>query len=406
MGKVVLKIQKHSAVAKNGVATTSVYDVSGTVNMTIPSARGEVYSGEPTRTKNPRFAVENNVATLTSPQTEADAASDKKIAIINPVGFDGTSVQVHAVVKKDGTNSYGPASFQVVNQGSGYSTQPIIKVKDKDDAWQTLTVGMGTGVFVDSDFDRLLLYENGRAVNHNELEFSNLDNEFFRDSNDPGDDNSPNLVDFKAIFLDADARKDIVSIKPMNIYNHNLKLSDLGITQMVTLGATSKALDMVREQEKQIKHINESAAQLVETTNLTFQGKTYETLEGVNGAIEEKAIADHVDSLDTFQTNYQVDLGKRFNISTRGAPVDAVWQTAMLLISGYAKRMGTRFVAGGPNMQRLTSWLADPKQGSTTPSRSRFPSAPSVSRVSQGYLSPKGVADRNSRRARVHKKCC
>lgn len=372
MGKVVLKIQKHSAVAKNGVATTSVYDVSGTVNMTIPSARGEVYSGEPTRTKNPRFAVENNVATLTSPQTEADAAGDKKIAIINPVGFDGTSVQVHAVVKKDGTNSYGPASFQVVNQGSGYSTQPIIKVKDKDDAWQTLTVGMGTGVFVDSDFDRLLLYENGRAVNHNELEFSNVkDSSFFKDLNSP-----ENTIDFKAIFLTADERKDIVSIKPMNIYNHNLKLSDLGITQMGTLIATSRALDMVREQEKQIKHLNESAAQLVETTNLTFEGKTYETLEGVNGAIEEKAIADHVDALDTFQTNYAVDIGKRFNISTRGAPVDAVWQTAMLLISGYAKRLGPRFVAGGPNMQRLTTWLADPKQGSTTPSAAGFPAHP------------------------------
>ena len=98
MGKVVLKLQKHSAKAKDGVAITEVANVtvSSSVEMSLPSTKGVLYENQPAHGQNPRFAVEKTVATLISPQTEADAG-DSKIAIINPSGFTGTSVLVHVV---------------------------------------------------------------------------------------------------------------------------------------------------------------------------------------------------------------------------------------------------------------------------------------------------------------------
>lgn len=378
MGKVVLKLQKHSAKAKDGVASTgeagggAVADVtvSSSVEMSLPSTKGELYENQPAHGQNPRFAVEKTVATLISPQTEADAG-DSKIAIINPSGFTGTSVLVHVVVKKDPnnpSNDYGEPFAQIVNAGSGYASLPTIKVKDRSGTWHSCTVTMGSGSFVESDFERILLFENGTAHNHDGTEFITKSRAKFKDALDSNTD-----TDFFTGYLEAGkAAQDVVSIKPMNIYNHNIKLADLGVIQMATFIGSDKALDMISDEKKALQQYNESLQHLDAAYNAKID-QDYETLKQT---LDQKELDEYHEALSTFQENYAVDLGRAFSPRVRSGPaVDAVWTTAMLLVSNYAKRMGARFASSGPNLSRLQTWLAASPRN-TTIENSGFPAHP------------------------------
>ena len=386
MGKVVLKIQTHDSASKDGIAVDSVGKVTGTVNMTVPGTKGELYTNQPDRGKNPRFAVEKTVVTLTAPQTVADAG-DSKIAIINPAGFTGTSVKVHAVVERDGTNNYGEANIQVIEHGSGYTLtdgavadadKPDIFLKDKDGVWQELTVAMGSGVLLDTDFDRLTLFEDGRKINHDGIEFFNVkDGALFKDTNNP-----ENEVDFYGKFLKD--RPEIVSIKPLNIYNRNIELADLGIQQMATFIGSARMLDQVKKQEKQIAHYNKAANQLIETTTVEgedipfrFDGKTYQDYEGLSEGIYEAEVDKFETELGKFQENFRLDLGNRYTIRTRSASsMEPVWTAAMLLISDYAKRYRGVYMAARPDLDRIKSYLAQPRVGGHTLQSAGFPTYP------------------------------